>query len=231
MQGAGMYIKVEKGPGLSLVYTDESGNRHVKKGGDKNWRCNNPGNLKEGRLTAANGAIGSYHDERGTWAVFPSHDVGLAALKAWFTGSGYGDETIYTAMGKYIDVAKAEDYRPSLESRLKAVGVNIHKVHCKDLSAEALDILAATIEMHEGGHAGEEFDQKKMVGAHEKKHVITEIQVDGAGYASKGEVSSEIESGNVDGVAVVGATGAFVRQRPNSTSSDNLDEIATPEDS
>jgi hypothetical protein len=158
----------------------------------------------------------------------------MAAAKALLTGPTYSDETIYTAMGEYIDVSNSRDYRPALESKMKSLGINIHKVHFGEMLSkpDKLDILMLEIERNEGSTSTprEEYDMKKIVGAHEnKRDIITTVQVEGADYVPKGSVAADVEAGKVDGVAVDGPSGPYVRKRPNTTTSDNLGEIATPE--
>jgi hypothetical protein len=57
----------------------------LRTGGTIPWRFNNPGKLKQNDFAKQLGSIGS----DGTFAIFPSYDIGRKALKAYlFTGAG-----------------------------------------------------------------------------------------------------------------------------------------------
>ena len=68
-------IEAYSGPGLSLTYIDENGFYSLYSGGSRNWRNNNPGNLRPGTVSRRNGQI----RVAGNFAVFPDSKTGQAA--------------------------------------------------------------------------------------------------------------------------------------------------------
>jgi hypothetical protein len=45
------FVKAEDGPRESVIYTREDGEQFVASSGNRNWRNNNPGNLKPGSVS------------------------------------------------------------------------------------------------------------------------------------------------------------------------------------
>jgi len=64
----------------------------------------NPGNIEWGKFAEDHGATGvepDGHTYKGRFAVFPSADVGFAALKALLLGPVYRDLTVAQAINRY----------------------------------------------------------------------------------------------------------------------------------
>jgi len=74
----------------------DNGVTHV--GGDRNWRNNNPGNIRSGQWSRAHGAIGA---ENG-FAIFPTAAAGRRALDELLAGSTYRNLTLERAIGRYV---------------------------------------------------------------------------------------------------------------------------------
>lgn len=69
--------------------------------GSRAWRNNNPGNIKAGPFATAHGAIGS----DGTFAIFPSLDVGRAAQQTLIENR-YANQTIEQMIRKYAPASE-----------------------------------------------------------------------------------------------------------------------------
>lgn len=78
----------------------------IKKGGHRNWRNNNPGNLEYGPFTRENGAIGT----DGRFAIFPSMQSGYRAHVALLSGKVYRHKTLRQALRRFA---------PSFENNTK----------------------------------------------------------------------------------------------------------------
>ena len=70
------FVKAKEGPKKSVIYTNDDGESFIASSGDRNWRNNNPGNLKPGSVSRRNGQIGV----AGGFAVFPDPETGHKAL-------------------------------------------------------------------------------------------------------------------------------------------------------
>ena len=69
----------------------------IKKGGHRNWRNNNPGNLEYGKFTKEHGAIGT----DGRFAIFPSMNDGYIAQVALLSGDKYKNLTLSQALKRF----------------------------------------------------------------------------------------------------------------------------------
>ena len=77
--------------------TIQFSNGTIKKGGHRNWRNNNPGNIEYGEFAKSNGAIGT----DGRFAIFPTMNVGYKAQMKLLSGDAYKHKTISQAIKKY----------------------------------------------------------------------------------------------------------------------------------
>ncbi len=120
------WIKANKGEGLSIEYYDKEGNKLIRKKdptpkslkGSKAWRHNNSGNLVIGPHARKHGAIGCAEyietDEKDnqkkyTFAIFPSYEIGRAAMIALFKEERFLKLTLEDLPRKYTRV---EDGQP-----------------------------------------------------------------------------------------------------------------------
>lgn len=78
----------------------------IKKGGHRNWRNNNPGNLEYGKFAREHGAIGT----DGRFAIFPSMNKGYIAHVALLSGDKYKHLTLTKALKRFA---------PSFENNTK----------------------------------------------------------------------------------------------------------------
>src|SRR3569833_2491957 len=65
-------------------------------------RNNNPGNIERGRFASAHGSIG----DDGRYAVFPSSEVGFAAMRALLESAGFRNLTVAQALSRWAPPAE-----------------------------------------------------------------------------------------------------------------------------
>lgn len=93
-----MFVRAEKGKGLSVIYHRNDGGKLIKTGGSPAWRNSNPGNIRSlGDFAKENGSIG----EVSGFAVFPDYETGRRALSRLLRGEKYRDLSIFKAVAKY----------------------------------------------------------------------------------------------------------------------------------
>lgn len=87
---------------------NEDGTRVLRKGGTVAWRCNNPGNLKEGKFSRTFGSIGR---DYGGHAIFPTLDDGrYAQYNLLFNeNSRYYNLTVEKAINIYAPASDGND--------------------------------------------------------------------------------------------------------------------------
>ena len=131
-------------------------NGYLKVGGDRNWRLNNPGNLKHGKFTKENGAIGS----DGVFAIFPTFRVGYLAQAKLLNQSKYKNERVKDFIKIYSPASDGNDvekYTNFLTKRIK----NIKNKRLGSLPNEKLYTLIWWMSIYEGMHAGKIYKKKK----------------------------------------------------------------------
>lgn len=141
-------VKVLKaGSGYNVVqYSDGS---IEKRTGARNWRNNNPGNIKFGPFAQRNGAIGS----DGTFAIFPNYDTGSKAKESLVFGPSYINLPIQRAVAKYAPEKDNNDVVMYTNSILKATGAAPNTL-LKDLTPQQRQAYLATIDKVEGFKPG-----------------------------------------------------------------------------
>lgn len=92
-----MFIRAEKGKGLSVIYHRNDGTKLIKTGGTPAWRNNNPGNIRFYRFAKENGSIGNASG----FAIFPDYDTGRRALARLLRGEKYQSLSIFDAVATY----------------------------------------------------------------------------------------------------------------------------------
>ena len=86
---------VKGGAGFTDVKTADG--EVQRRQGVRNWRNNNPGNIRKGKFAISKGAIG----DDGAFAVFPTLDAGLKAKEALVFGPTYINLSIRDAIARY----------------------------------------------------------------------------------------------------------------------------------
>jgi len=216
-----MFTKAFKGKGRSVIYADGM-KRLIKKGGDPAWRNNNPGNLRPGPHSRIQGSIGSV----GGFAVFPSYEVGLQAQTWLLKKKVYQNKTVFDMVDSYSpkkDKNNPAQYRKQLK---QLTGLSLSQ-KIKDLSEQEFQKLIEAIQKIEGNKAGTEeaFYAKPIIDIQvNDKNVIVAYLIEEMGWKSKAEIIDLIERGRVDAVIVEENGTTYIRTRPDSEVSNNLEE-------
>ncbi|KQV81839.1 conjugal transfer protein [Rhizobium sp. Root1220] len=132
----------------TILYTDASGRDQIREGGSRSWRDCNAGNIRKGDFSINAGAIG----DDGSFAIFPSEELGKAAIIALLKTSAYIKLTLKAAIFRYA---------PPSENNSDAYAKFIHEhtgiplaAVLADLKAEDFRKIARTIQVIEGWKPG-----------------------------------------------------------------------------
>ena len=155
--------------GAWVKYTSEDGSGFIRTGGSRTWRNMNPGALRYGDFSKQYGACGV----AGGFAVFPSEEQGMDALRGLLQSDKYANLTIAAAIYKYAPPSDNNNPKLYQQRLARMTGVSLNK-KIKQLTAEELDRVALAIKEVEGWKIGknESFDARnamaKAVLDHEK---------------------------------------------------------------
>lgn len=143
-------VSAKRGPGKSIIYTDENGRQTIKKNGSPAWRNNNPGNIIKGSWATRHGAIG----DDGKFAIFPDVDTGRKAKKELITGK-YGDyESIRKMIRVYAPKSDNNDPETYADHIEKWTGLDADNTKIKDLKPEEMEKLLDAMQRQEGFQEG-----------------------------------------------------------------------------
>jgi len=120
----------------------------VKEGGTPAWRNNNPGNIEAGDWAMRHGATGRESGGKRRFAVFPSEEAGMNALKGLLGGETYSDLLPPDAIKQYAPAKDGNDPK-SYAKTLGKLGVDLNKP-----VQEQIDKMAEGIKRVEGWKAG-----------------------------------------------------------------------------
>lgn len=90
------YLKAYAGQGTDVIYETEDGCKTVFKGGDRNWRNQNPGNIRSNHIRWL-GKIG----EAGGFCVFATPELGLRAMRKILNNRAREGKTLAEAIASY----------------------------------------------------------------------------------------------------------------------------------
>ncbi len=142
-------FEIDSSKDIYVRYTRPDGTGFILNYGSRTWRNMNPGAIRTGSFACKMGACG----DAGGFAVFPSEEQGMLALKALLRTDAYANLSIYNAIHKYAPFCDNNDpirYQRHLYTK---TGININR-KLKDLSDEELDKIAETIKVLEGWKVG-----------------------------------------------------------------------------
>ena len=210
----------------AVVYTDNNGDKLLRRGGSRSWRNNNPGNMRYTRFAREQGAIGA----AGGFAVFPSTEVGRTALLNLLTGTVYSHLTIAAAVVRYAPPAENDTER---YERLiaKLTGLDVSR-KISDLSPTELASVVSAIQTIEGYAAGSETPIRKVIGAKKREKRLTKFLIEGESeYMTLAAALRLAVAGEIDAVAVrVGSRHEYLRSRADGASENNFLAIAEIEE-
>ncbi|WP_341213400.1 hypothetical protein [uncultured Limimaricola sp.] len=95
--GPSTFVAARKIRPQAILYTDDAGRDFLRIAGSRSWRNCNPGNIRKGNFSANNGGIG----DDGSFAIFPSREIGRDAIEALLRGRSYGPLTVEAAINRY----------------------------------------------------------------------------------------------------------------------------------
>lgn len=137
----------------TLIFINDRGQKIKRVGGTISWRNNNPGNIRTSSFTKKNGEIG----QAGGFAVFPSLEIGMNAIKKLLRSKSYNNLTIEKAISRYAPNGDGNNNEKVYQKRLgDLTGLNINLV-LNSLSNEQLDKVANAIKIIEGYNIGKEY--------------------------------------------------------------------------
>lgn len=215
------FIKAEKGPADSDIYTNSDGKRFIARGGHRNYRNNNPGNLVSGTVSKRNGQIGVV----ARFAVFPTEEAGWNALRDCLKNT-YGNYTIIEMVPKYAP-SHENDTDAYVATLLKNTGISKNK-RINQLTKDEFEALVKTIARVEGKlrpTLTELPPGKKRITRvmKDEKGVIVQYDVETFGWLSKPEAIAYTKSNLIEAVVAVSTAGnEYLRTRPDITVVNNF---------
>ena len=135
--------------GKWVKYTADDGSGFIRTGGSRTWRNMNPGAIRPGRICNQYGACGS----AGGFAVFPTEEHGMNALRALLQSESYANLTIAAAVYKYAPPSDHNDTKSYQRKLSRMTGLSLNK-KMGQLTPEELDCVVNTIKILEGWKAG-----------------------------------------------------------------------------
>lgn len=216
------FINAIEGPKNTVIYTDSSGALWEYRGGDRNWRNNNPGNVVPGEVSKRNGAIG----KAAGFSAFPTYEEGHKALLDSLLNV-HGNKDIPKLMEKFAPPFQNNTKRYISFIR-KETGVKDNK-KIKDFTKEEFEKLWRSIEKMEGSRPGKISPiqiKKNITSVKKDKHgLIVQYYVQEIGWLNKNQAISMVKKGIIDAVIATSSKGnKFLKSRPNKTSLDNLEK-------
>ncbi|HEY0588397.1 MAG TPA: hypothetical protein VGD52_19850 [Pseudoduganella sp.] len=140
------YVSARNGENLSVIYVAEDGSEYLHSGGTRAWRNNNPGNLSKAEKSGFAIGVG------GSFAVFPNHAAGKAALK-FVLLSVYKEKRLDKVFEKYAPSADNNDPEHYTKLVKKFTGLASDRT-IGDLNEVELEKFMAAIERVEGWKEG-----------------------------------------------------------------------------
>lgn len=132
-----------------IVYSDgESTHEQLRTGGTRAWRNNNPGNLRPGRFSTSQGAIG----DAGGFAVFGDAGTGGSAQGALLSGPTYSGLSLDAAIARYAPSTENNTARYQQFVR-QATGLS-GDVKMGDLTPAQMHAVTSAMRRHEGWREG-----------------------------------------------------------------------------
>ncbi len=153
-----------------VLYIWNNGDTITRKSGTRAWRNNNPGNLRHGKFTRANGAIG----ECGGFAGFPDAETGMDALCNLLMSDSYRNLTMTAAIRKYAPPSQ-NNVALYLQKLKKLTGLPT-TTKLSSLSPQQLIYVAQSIRAIEGWREGNEIVAKANNNAFDTTYMENEVK-------------------------------------------------------
>ena len=135
----------------------------TRKGGNINWRNNNPGNIRYGDFAIQMGAVG----QNGGFAVFPTMEMGEKAQDVLLKGKNYANLSARQAIARWAPSSEnnPDAYAKSVASQ---TGLDLNKRYVDMTPDEQKKFRMAMMKV-EGGKAGEVIPATQTASNEEKK--------------------------------------------------------------
>ena len=169
------------GPGFNTVEMSD-GTVQTRKG-DRNWRNNNPGNIRYGDFAKSKGAIGT----DGSFAIFPTYVMGRKAKSdLLFEGKNYKDLNIKQAISRYAPPVE-NDTSAYIKAVTSAVG-GTENTNLRDLTSDQRVQFLTAVQKQEG------FRQGTIIP--ESPSIVTSTPKTGVNVVAAMKNKAETEGGN-----------------------------------
>ncbi len=215
------FVHANEGPKHSVVYSTPEGHRFQFIGGTRTWRNQNPGNMVVGKVSRRNGLIGA----AGGFAVFPSYDVGHAALVDLLQNE-MGILTLERMIKRFAPPHQNQTER-YLRFLLKQIGIPDRKRKVNSLSKAQFERLWKAIERMEKWEEGRILALPPLKSISKvlknKKGTIVAYYIDSVGWIDKPQAITLARRREVDAVVALSRSGnPYLRTRPDVVVENNL---------
>ena len=138
-----------------VKYVLPDGSGFTRKNGSRTWRNMNPGAIRYGEFSRQYGACG----KAGGFAVFPTEEHGMNALKALLTSPQYINLTVAKAIYKWAPPSDNNNTKLYQIHVQKITGIPLNK-KLSQLTPAEIDRVATAIKTIEGWKAGIQINQR-----------------------------------------------------------------------
>lgn len=138
-----------------VKYVLPDGSGFTRKNGSRTWRNMNPGAIRYGEFSRQYGACG----KAGGFAVFPTEEHGMNALKALLTSPKYINLTVAKAIYKWAPPSDNNNTKLYQIHVQKITGIPLNK-KLSQLTPAEIDRVATAIKTIEGWKAGIQINQR-----------------------------------------------------------------------
>lgn len=142
------YVKAHAGQGTAVVYETAEGRWFAFQGGDRNWRNQNPGNIRSNHIRWL-GKIG----EAGGFCVFATPELGLRAMRKILMNRAREGKTLAEAIASYAPACE-NDVAAYVAHVAARAGV-VPQVQLIELSEAKFERVMLAMCAHEGVRVGE----------------------------------------------------------------------------
>jgi len=142
-----VYVKAYAGQGTDVIYETADGRKVCFTGGDRNWRNQNPGNIRSNSIRWL-GKIGA----AGGFCVFATPELGLRAMRKILSNRAREGKTLAEAIASYAPAV--ENNTTAYVQHVAARAGVLPQARLMDLSEMKMERVIAAMCAHEGGRIG-----------------------------------------------------------------------------
>lgn len=152
--------------GAWVKYTSNDGSGFIRTGGSRTWRNMNPGAIRPGEISRQYGSCGS----AGGFAVFPTEEHGMNALRGLLKSDKYINLTIAAAIRKWAPPSDNNNTKAYQQNLSRMTGLSLSK-KINQLTPDELSRVADAIRTIEGWKSGknEYFYPEKIMAKNDPK--------------------------------------------------------------